>query len=76
MTMRSFSLKDPEAYAILCQREDRPWIPNGALPREPRWGHRSDPVQVMAESEAEAQDAFKAWLAHVEAGRINPEHQG
>jgi hypothetical protein len=34
--IRTFSLKDPEAYEILCGRDDRPWIPNGALPREPR----------------------------------------
>ena len=37
--MRSFSLNSDEAYEILCGRQDRPWIPNGALPREPRvWG--------------------------------------
>ena len=34
--VRSFSLNSAEAYAALCGREDRPWIPNGALPREPR----------------------------------------
>ena len=27
-------------------------------------------VSVSAESEAEAGDAFKSWLQHVEAGRI------
>ena len=37
--MRSFSLNSDEAYEILCGRQDRPWIPNGALPRKPRvWG--------------------------------------
>jgi len=33
--MRTFSLKSDEAYEALCQRSDEPWIPNGALPREP-----------------------------------------
>jgi hypothetical protein len=37
--MRSFSLNSDEAYEALCPRQERPWIPNGALPREPRvWG--------------------------------------
>jgi hypothetical protein len=34
--MRSFALDSAEAYAALCGRAERPWIPNGALPREPR----------------------------------------
>jgi len=34
--MRSFSLNSDEAYEALCPRPERPWIPNGALPREPR----------------------------------------
>lgn len=39
MTMRTFSLNSDEAYAALCPRRDQPWIPNGALPKEPRvWG--------------------------------------
>jgi hypothetical protein len=33
---RSFALDSPEAYAVLCPRQDQPWIANGALPREPR----------------------------------------
>jgi len=33
---RSFSLKSREGYAALCAPVDRPWIANGALPREPR----------------------------------------
>jgi hypothetical protein len=38
---RTFSLNSAEAYEVLCPREDRPWILNGALPREPRsWGQR------------------------------------
>jgi hypothetical protein len=70
MPMRSFSLNDPEAYDILCRREDRPWIANGALPGEPRWGQRSDPVSVSASSEGEAEHAVREWLRHVDAGRI------
>ena len=34
--IRTFNLNDPEAYAILATPRERPWIPNGALPREPR----------------------------------------
>ena len=43
--MRSFSLNSPEAYEALCPREERPWIPNGALPRDPR----SRPLEVIIE---------------------------
>jgi hypothetical protein len=32
---RTFSLNSDEAYAALCRRSEA-WIPNGALPREPR----------------------------------------
>ena len=38
--MRSFTLKSDEAYAALCTPRERPWIPNGALPREPRLWER------------------------------------
>jgi hypothetical protein len=45
---RSFSLNSDEGYAALCPRRERPWIPNGALPREPRaWG-----PEVIAEGGA------------------------
>jgi hypothetical protein len=67
---RSFSLNSPEAYDALCEPIDRPWIPNGALPCEPRWPPGSATVRVLAESETDASDAFKSWLADVEAGRI------
>ena len=68
MPLRSFSLNDPQAYEALCQGADRPWIPNGALPQEPRgWSA----VSVMAESEAEAGEAFAEWERHVDAGRIS-----
>lgn len=35
-TMRSFSLNSREFYEAVCEPRERPWIPNGALPREPR----------------------------------------
>lgn len=36
---RSFSMNSPEFYEAVCEPRERPWIPNGALPREPRsWG--------------------------------------
>jgi hypothetical protein len=38
--MRSFSLNSDEAYEALCTPRERPWIPNGALPREPRMWER------------------------------------
>jgi hypothetical protein len=34
--MTSFKLNSREAYDIVCPPPDRPWIANGALPREPR----------------------------------------
>jgi len=33
---RTFSLNSPELAELVCAPADRPWIPNGALPREPR----------------------------------------
>lgn len=44
--MRSFSLKSDEAYEALCPREKWPWIPNGALPREPRVWEREVIVEA------------------------------
>ena len=44
--MRTFTLNSPEAHEALCAREDRPWIPNGALPREPRAREREVIVEV------------------------------
>jgi hypothetical protein len=46
--MRTFTLNSPEAYEALCPREDRPWIPNGALPREPRSVEREVVVEAAA----------------------------
>jgi len=73
--MKTFLLNGPEAYQALCVRSDQPWIPNGALPREPRWGHQSDPLAMTCEGAdgQEALEAARAWLAHVEAGRIGGE---
>jgi hypothetical protein len=34
--MRTFSLNSREAHEALREPRERPWIPNGALPREPR----------------------------------------
>ena len=34
--MRSFSMHSQEGYEALCTPRERPWIPNGSLPREPR----------------------------------------
>ena len=34
--MRTFTLNSPEFYEAVCTPRQRPWIPNGALPREPR----------------------------------------
>jgi hypothetical protein len=68
--MRSFSLKSAEAYEALCPRADRPWIANGALPREPRWRREGEGVWVDAGDDDAAAEAFGEWLGHVEAGRI------
>ncbi|HEX5237509.1 MAG TPA: hypothetical protein VFW39_03485 [Sphingomicrobium sp.] len=50
-----------------------PWIPNGALPREPRWPRGDSSVSVRAETDAEAVDALREWMQHVDAGRIGGE---
>jgi hypothetical protein len=47
MSVRTFSLNSREAYEALCARQDRPWIANGALPREPRAQDR----EVIVEAE-------------------------
>jgi hypothetical protein len=67
LNQRSFSLNSAEAYEALCPRAERPWIPNGALPREPRWGRRTSPVHVAAGDEGAADDAVREWMRHVDA---------
>lgn len=42
--LRSFSLNSREAYETVCAPEVRPWIPNGALPREPK---RREPAAIV-----------------------------
>jgi hypothetical protein len=34
--MRQFGLNSREFYEAVCEPRERPWIPTGALPREPR----------------------------------------
>ena len=70
MPIRTFKLNSPEAYEALCGRRERPWIPNGALPREPRWPRGESPVWVDAETEDDAGRAVSEWLGHVGAGHI------
>jgi len=70
MPIRSFSLNSPEAYEALGGRRERPWIPNGALPREPRWPRGDSSVSVRAETDAEAEDALREWVRHVERGGL------
>ena len=70
MSMRSFGLNSPEFYEAVCEPRERPWIPNGALPRDPRWPRPDCGAWVAAENEEAAGEAFSDWLAHVEAGRI------
>ena len=36
MSIRSFSLNSREFNEAVSAPEERPWMPNGALPREPR----------------------------------------
>jgi hypothetical protein len=71
---RSFSLKSAEGYEALCPRADRPWIANGALPREPRWPREGEGVWVDAPDDDAAGEALGEWLRHVEARRIGSDH--
>ena len=70
MAMRTFELNSRDFYEAVAEPRERPWIPNGSLPREPRWGPRSDPLMVSGESEVAAEEAAREWLRHLEAGRI------
>lgn len=36
MPIRTFSLHSQDFYDAVTEPMERPWIPNGALPREPR----------------------------------------
>lgn len=67
---RSFTLNSPEFYEAACEPSERPWIPNGALPREPKWPRASSAVSVIAETHDEAAAAIGEWARHVEAGGL------
>src|SRR5437868_4659382 len=41
--LRTFTLNSPEFYELVREPRDRPWIPNGALPREPKTWPREAP---------------------------------
>lgn len=69
MPMRTFSLNSREFYEAMTPPRD-PNIWAGGLPRDPVRQHPSGGPCVRADSEAEAGEAFAAWLGHVEAGRI------
>jgi len=49
MPIRTFTLNSREFYEAVCEPRERPWIPNGALPREPR--SRDLPVIVEPKRE-------------------------
>ena len=49
MPIRTFTLNSREFYEAVCEPRERPWIPNGALPREPRRPTPSSGVWGMAE---------------------------
>ena len=83
MTIRTFGMNSREFYEAVCEPRERPWIPNGALPREPRWPRGGSGVWVsgaqpvrgtgehcLTETDDAAAEAFGEWLRHVEAGRI------
>jgi hypothetical protein len=70
MPIRTFTLNSPEAYEALCEPRERPWIPNGSLPREPRWPDRSGPLWMSGEGGHDADEAAREWLWHLENGRI------
>jgi hypothetical protein len=60
----TFSLKDPEPYAILCG--DREY---SELPRDVRRPRKAAEVTVWAASNHEAEVAFEEWQRHLDAGR-------
>jgi len=70
MTIRTFGMNSREFYEAVCEPRERPWIPNGALPREPRWPRGDSSVSVRAETDAEAEDALREWVRHVERGGL------
>jgi len=71
MPIRTFTLNSREFYEAVCEPRERPWIPNGALPREPRRPTPSSGVWVDAEDGAAAGEAGREWAARVEARSLN-----
>ena len=71
MSIRTFSLNDPEAYDIICRRR-------APADRNPRG---DAPVKVMSmmdspferDAEEDAYRAFEEWQWHLDAGRIGPQ---
>jgi hypothetical protein len=67
--IRTFSLNSDTAYDALRAPPD-PWAWGPQLSRNSNWPREPAKVLVMAETEDEAEVAFKEWVAHVEAGRF------
>ena len=72
MPIRTFGLNSPEFYEAVCEPRERPWIPNGALPREPLRATPSSGVWVRAEDEDAAVQAVREWVGHLDGGGENP----
>jgi len=67
---RTFSLKSREFYEAACEPRERPWIPNGALTREPRGSKAEDGVWLDAETREAAVDALGEWRRRVASADI------
>ena len=52
-SLRSFGLSSREFYEAVREPRERPWIPNGALPREPKARER----EVIVEHRRRARTA-------------------
>ena len=63
--LRSFTLNSQEFHEAVREPRERPWIPNGALPREPARTRGEASLWVSAECEANAEHAVRSWLAHL-----------
>lgn len=69
--IRSFPMNSPEFYEATADPEERPWIPNGSLPREPRWPRRPSPVHVWSQDgNDDPNDIFRDWQWRLDTGRI------
>lgn len=72
MPMRSFGLKDPEAYDIICRRRARADRNlRGAAPVKVMSFESQDGARRLeSDVEADAQTAFEEWQWHLGNGRI------